>query len=350
MGRSGGARGSLERAVSVAVLRHRVEQPGRAGGTVTPWMSDGETGREAIRSGTAQWGAIRAQSPRSDARSPVQVGRTGAWTFEVRHSGTVCTVGPAKKDLLSGSFRLPSAPPRRPGSVNCQSASPRRVHAVRIAVTGSIATDHLMTFPGRFADQFVADQLHTVSLSFLVDNLDVRRGGVGANIAFGMGQLGTAADPGRRRGLRLRRVPRLAGPARRRHRLRPDLRDAAHRPLRVHDRRRPQPDRLLLHRRDERGPPHRAQDRRRPRRRPRPGPHRRRRPGGHAPPHRGVPLPVHPVRRRLLPADRPDGRRRDPDPAGRGDVPLLQRVREGPHRVQDRLDRRGDPVEGRATG
>lgn len=47
---------------------------------------------------------------------------------------------------------------------------------MRIAVTGSIATDHLMTFPGRFADQLVADQLHTVSLSFLVDNLDVRRG------------------------------------------------------------------------------------------------------------------------------------------------------------------------------
>ncbi|WP_326697110.1 carbohydrate kinase family protein [Streptomyces sp. NBC_01754] len=62
---------------------------------------------------------------------------------------------------------------------------------MRIAVTGSIATDHLMTFPGRFADQLVADQLHTVSLSFLVDNLDVRRGGVGANIAFGMGILGT---------------------------------------------------------------------------------------------------------------------------------------------------------------
>jgi adenosine kinase len=62
---------------------------------------------------------------------------------------------------------------------------------VRIAVTGSIATDHLMTFPGKFADQLVADQLHTVSLSFLVDTLDVRRGGVGANICFGMGQLGT---------------------------------------------------------------------------------------------------------------------------------------------------------------
>ncbi|MET8979718.1 carbohydrate kinase family protein [Streptomyces sp. NPDC004539] len=63
---------------------------------------------------------------------------------------------------------------------------------MRIAVTGSIATDHLMTFPGRFADQLVADQLHTVSLSFLVDQLEVRRGGVGANIAFGMGQLGTS--------------------------------------------------------------------------------------------------------------------------------------------------------------
>jgi adenosine kinase len=61
---------------------------------------------------------------------------------------------------------------------------------VRIAVSGSIATDHLMTFPGRFADQLVADQLHTVSLSFLVDTLDVRRGGVAANICFGMGQLG----------------------------------------------------------------------------------------------------------------------------------------------------------------
>ncbi len=61
---------------------------------------------------------------------------------------------------------------------------------MRIAVTGSIATDHLMTFPGRFADSFVADKLHSVSLSFLVDDLHVRRGGVAANIAFGMGSLG----------------------------------------------------------------------------------------------------------------------------------------------------------------
>ena len=61
---------------------------------------------------------------------------------------------------------------------------------MKIAVSGSIATDHLMHFPGRFADQLIADQLHKVSLSFLVDDLVVRRGGVAANIAFGMAQLG----------------------------------------------------------------------------------------------------------------------------------------------------------------
>jgi adenosine kinase len=61
---------------------------------------------------------------------------------------------------------------------------------VHIAVTGSIATDHLMSFPGRFADQLVGDQLDRLSLSFLVDELQIRRGGVAANIAFGMGALG----------------------------------------------------------------------------------------------------------------------------------------------------------------
>ncbi len=50
-----------------------------------------------------------------------------------------------------------------------------------------------MHFPGRFADQLVSDQLHQISLSFLVDDLVVRRGGVAANIAFGMGQLGERA-------------------------------------------------------------------------------------------------------------------------------------------------------------
>jgi adenosine kinase len=67
--------------------------------------------------------------------------------------------------------------------------SDRRL-TMKIAVTGSIATDHLMHFPGRFAQQLLPDQLHKVSLSFLVDDLVVRRGGIAANIAFGMAQLG----------------------------------------------------------------------------------------------------------------------------------------------------------------
>jgi adenosine kinase len=49
-----------------------------------------------------------------------------------------------------------------------------------------------MHFPGRFAEQLVAEQLHRVSLSFLVDDLVVRRGGIGANIVFGMAVLGGA--------------------------------------------------------------------------------------------------------------------------------------------------------------
>jgi len=47
-----------------------------------------------------------------------------------------------------------------------------------------------MHFPGRFADQLVAERLDRVSLSFLVDDLVVRRGGAAANIAFGMAVLG----------------------------------------------------------------------------------------------------------------------------------------------------------------
>ena len=61
---------------------------------------------------------------------------------------------------------------------------------MRIAVTGSIATDHLMTFDGRFVEQLLPDQLDKLSVVFLASDLQVRRGGTGANIAFGMGVLG----------------------------------------------------------------------------------------------------------------------------------------------------------------
>ena len=61
---------------------------------------------------------------------------------------------------------------------------------MKVAVAGSVGRDHLMTFPGRFTDSLVAGSLANVSLSFLVDGLDIYRGGTAANIAFGMGALG----------------------------------------------------------------------------------------------------------------------------------------------------------------
>jgi adenosine kinase len=61
---------------------------------------------------------------------------------------------------------------------------------VSLLITGSIATDHLMSFGGKFADSLVVDQLDKLSVSFLVDDLEVRRGGCAANICFGLGNLG----------------------------------------------------------------------------------------------------------------------------------------------------------------
>ncbi|HZC53084.1 MAG TPA: carbohydrate kinase family protein [Mycobacterium sp.] len=59
-----------------------------------------------------------------------------------------------------------------------------------IAVTGSIATDNLMRFPGRFSEQLLPEHLQKVSLSFLVDDLVIHRGGVAGNIAYAIGVLG----------------------------------------------------------------------------------------------------------------------------------------------------------------
>jgi len=59
-----------------------------------------------------------------------------------------------------------------------------------LLIAGSIATDHLMTFQGKFADSLVVEQLDKLSVSFLVEDLEIRRGGVAANMCFGLGQLG----------------------------------------------------------------------------------------------------------------------------------------------------------------
>src|ERR1700712_5811322 len=59
-----------------------------------------------------------------------------------------------------------------------------------LLIAGSIATDHLMNFGGRFSDSLVVEQLDKLSVSFLVDDLEIRRGGCAGNIAFGLSRLG----------------------------------------------------------------------------------------------------------------------------------------------------------------
>ncbi|MBM3782664.1 MAG: carbohydrate kinase family protein [Acidobacteria bacterium] len=59
-----------------------------------------------------------------------------------------------------------------------------------LIVTGSIAFDYLMSYPGRFTEHFLAEHLDRVSLSFLVDTMDKRRGGCAPNIAYTLALLG----------------------------------------------------------------------------------------------------------------------------------------------------------------
>ena len=53
---------------------------------------------------------------------------------------------------------------------------------MKIVVTGSIAFDYLMSFPGKFTEHFLPEHMNRVSLSFLVDTMDKRRGGCAPNI------------------------------------------------------------------------------------------------------------------------------------------------------------------------
>jgi adenosine kinase len=59
-----------------------------------------------------------------------------------------------------------------------------------IIVTGSIAFDYLMSFPGKFTEHFLPEHMSRVSLSFLVDTMDKRRGGCAPNIAYTLALLG----------------------------------------------------------------------------------------------------------------------------------------------------------------
>jgi adenosine kinase len=60
----------------------------------------------------------------------------------------------------------------------------------RVAVSGSVAFDTIMVFPGRFADHILPDKTHIINVAFLVDRMERRRGGTAANIAYTLALLG----------------------------------------------------------------------------------------------------------------------------------------------------------------
>src|SRR5579863_4011190 len=61
---------------------------------------------------------------------------------------------------------------------------------MELVITGSIAYDYLMSFPGKFTEHLLPEHVHRVSLSFLVDTMDKRRGGCAPNIAYTLALLG----------------------------------------------------------------------------------------------------------------------------------------------------------------
>ena len=61
---------------------------------------------------------------------------------------------------------------------------------MRIAITGSIAYDYIMKFPGEFSEVLLAERLEDISVSFLVDEMTRHRGGIAPNIAYTLALLG----------------------------------------------------------------------------------------------------------------------------------------------------------------
>ena len=59
-----------------------------------------------------------------------------------------------------------------------------------LVLSGSVAYDYIMTFPGHFREHILVDKLESLSLSFLVESLTRQRGGVAPNIAYTLSLLG----------------------------------------------------------------------------------------------------------------------------------------------------------------
>src|SRR6185437_15827409 len=81
--------------------------------------------------------------------------------------------------------------PGRPGAADSAAGCAYRLECRRAHSCYRVDRDRSPhDVPGRFVEQFIAEKMDRVSLSFLVDRLEIRRGGVAANISFGLGVLG----------------------------------------------------------------------------------------------------------------------------------------------------------------
>ncbi len=60
-----------------------------------------------------------------------------------------------------------------------------------IIITGSVAYDYIMEFPGKFGDHILPDSTHNINLSFIVNKFAKRRGGTAGNVSYSLGLLNT---------------------------------------------------------------------------------------------------------------------------------------------------------------
>ena len=67
------------------------------------------------------------------------------------------------------------------------------MNAPEVAISGSIAYDHIMSFGGSFGDHIIPEKTHVISLSFLVDSLKKQRGGVAGNVSYSLALLGSSS-------------------------------------------------------------------------------------------------------------------------------------------------------------
>ena len=65
---------------------------------------------------------------------------------------------------------------------------------MKFIITGSVAYDYIMRFPGYFREHILSDKLDSISLSFLVESMERRRGGIGPNIAYTLALLGVKSQ------------------------------------------------------------------------------------------------------------------------------------------------------------